>query len=58
MSANPEDLIRRLGGRISPDITETDPTRIRCVLCGTAPCSCVRCATHDMPQSMCRCDGS
>jgi len=47
-SQDPRDILDQLGATWSPDFDafcagERDPAKLRCVLCGKAPCECVNC---------------
>jgi hypothetical protein len=52
--SDPLDIVRALGAVFSPDLDayaagEIDASRIRCVLCGAAPCECRSCPARYTP---------
>ena len=52
---DPREILEQLGARWSPDLGayalgELPAHMVRCVLCGTAPCSCTYCQTPHNPR--------
>jgi hypothetical protein len=52
---DPREILEQLGARWSPDFEayasgELPAHMVRCVLCGTAPCSCTYCQTPHNPR--------
>jgi hypothetical protein len=59
-SQDPVEILNSLGARWSSNLDDyasgkIDAHELVCVLCNTAPCSCVTCSRHGMSTRSCGC---